>query len=274
NSSTFWIADHASGRTSYYDLTGALRSSYIVGGGSPTGIVADTFSGTEFTIPTYGKAQYIFASLSGSLSALPSFYNSAIVTDSAHAASSSFTGLAAVSANGTVNLYAPNVKNGSLDVFDGLFNRVNQISGRYTGYTPFNAVVIDTLLYVSYARSSGNFVATGAGNGGYIDVYTLGGVWIKNFSSSAQLDEPWGMTLAPSDFGPYGGKLLVGNFGNGEITVFDPATGNYLGTVNGTGGAPLVIDGLWALESSNGTVYYTAGPNSGMDGVFGKITLQ
>ena len=273
NSSTFWIADRASGRTSYYDSTGALRSSYTVAGGNPTGIVADTFSGSGFSIAGYGKAAYIYSTLSGSIAALPSFYNSALVVDSLHASSSSFTGLAAVNMNGGVSLYAPNIKNASLDVFDQSFNRVEQISGKYAGYTPFNVVVIDTLMYVTYARTSGAFVGTGAGNGGYIDVYNLNGVFLRNFSSSTELDEPWGMAIAPSNFGSYSGKLLIGNFGNGTITVFDPSNGNYLGTLNSSAG-PLTIQGLWSLEVSNGTLYYTSGPEGGADGVFGKITMQ
>ena len=66
------------------------------------------------------------------------------------------------------------------------------------------------------------------------------------------LNSPWGMALAPSAFGKFGGDLLVGNFGDGTINAFDPTTGAFLGTLSDQSGNPLVNPGLWGLTFGNG----------------------
>jgi hypothetical protein len=67
------------------------------------------------------------------------------------------------------------------------------------------------------------------------------------------------------------------DFGDGEIHAFD-SDGKFLGPLRDEKGKPIVIDGLWALtlgggrNSSSDTLYFTAGPNSETDGLFGTLT--
>ena len=86
--------------------------------------------------------------------------------------------------------------------------------------------------------------------------------------------------MAPATFGAFGGDLLVGNFGDGRVNAFDPATGTFKGTLTDANNDPLMIDGLWALAFGNGahdqgvnSLFFTAGPNGETDGLYGKIDV-
>lgn len=275
-----WIANRASGTTTVYDSLGSRQQiMFSVKGpgnskGNPTGIA---FIAPPTTFPFRGSdATWIFSELDGTIAGIIAGAiadSTQILVDNSQ--NSSYTGLALVTAGGTPILYAPNVKNGSLDEFDQSFHRTQSGGENYNnGYTPFNAVVIDTQLFVTEAKMANGFVATGAGNGGYIDVYSLNGTFEKTLISNNSLDEPWGVAIAPANFGSFSGDLLVGNFGDGTIHAYNRSTGALIGTLTDASNNPIVISGLWALVVYNGTLYYTAGPNGGTDGVFGKITLQ
>ena len=100
-------------------------------------------------------------------------------------------------------------------------------------------------------------------------------------ASHGPLDFPWGLDLAPASFGRLAGDLLVGNFGDGTINVFDPDTNHFLGKLADADGKPIQIDGLWSLINGNGatggdqnTVYFTAGPGDEENGLFGSLTPQ
>src|SRR5262249_55721687 len=68
------------------------------------------------------------------------------------------------------------------------------------------------------------------------------------------LKAPWGMEIAPANFGAtLAGKLWVGNFGDGPINVFDPDSGAVFYTVRDTHGEPIVIDGVWGLLVCSGS---------------------
>jgi uncharacterized protein (TIGR03118 family) len=164
------------------------------------------------------------------------------------------------------------------------------LSGNFTdpnlpaGFAPFNIEELDGELYVSYAEQDAakHDDVAGPGNG-FIDVYNLNGVFEDRLVSGGALDSPWGMVIAPSGFGNYGGDLLVGNFGDGMIDVYNPTNGAFISTLNGGGNKPIVIQGLWGLEFGNGasggavdTLYFTAGipgPDAIEDhGLFGSLT--
>jgi uncharacterized protein (TIGR03118 family) len=113
---------------------------------------------------------------------------------------------------------------------------------------------------------------------GIVDIYNTDGTFASRFSSSSLLDAPWGVTLAPVTFGTFGGDILIGNFLNGEINAFDPVTGTYLGTLDGSNGQPIADPGLWALDfraggtgNNTNALYFTAGINDETDGLFGEI---
>lgn len=276
---TPWVANRASGTSTIYDTLGVPKSTYyyINGPGStkgnPTGIVQNT---SISSFPVNGIASsWIFSEFNGTIAALSGGVTDSTTIVADLSSSSSYTGLALVTGSSGTMLYAPNIKNGSLDQFNSNFGRNIQTPGKYfnLGYTPFNAVLIDTQLFVTHAKMSNGFVATGAGNGGYVDIFNTNGVFERNLISQDSLDEPWGVAIAPASFESFSGKLLVGNFGDGKINVFDPSSGALLGRLNDANGNGIVIPGLWALVVQNGILYYTAGPNGGIDGVFGKITL-
>src|SRR6185369_7464892 len=119
---------------------------------------------------------------------------------------------------------------------------------------------------------------------GFVDVFDLDGALIKRLVSNGNLNSPWGLALAPDQFGDFSKSLLVGNFGDGTINVYDPVSGAYLGALQDSNGAAISIPGLWALQFGNGgnggfahALYFTAGIASADNiedhGLFGSIQL-
>jgi len=189
-----------------------------------------------------------------------------------------FTGLALDNSGSASFLYTANdTLSGGIDVFNSSFAPVT-LAGTFVdpglpaGYVPYNIQNIGGLLYVEYTNTA-NPRALGSG---VVSVFNANGTFVKELiGAGGQLDDPWGVVMAPANFGSFSNDLLVGNFGNGEINAFNPTTGAFLGTLTDTGGAPLVNQDLWALAVSPtapNTVYFTAGINGQKDGLFGDIT--
>jgi uncharacterized protein (TIGR03118 family) len=157
--------------------------------------------------------------------------------------------------------YATNFNSGKIDVFNNSFGTAS-LPGSFTdpnlpsGYAPFGIQNIGGKLYVTYAvqDSAKHDDVAGAGNG-IVDVFDTNGNFLQRLvsnGSSSPLNSPWGLALAASNFGQFSGDLLVGNFGDGTINVFDPVTGAFLGTLDDANGNPIVIEGLWGLLFGNG----------------------
>jgi uncharacterized protein (TIGR03118 family) len=214
----------------------------------------------------------------------------AIIAVDNSASDAVYKGMAiAVDSTGAALLYATNFRAGTVEVYDGGFHPVNLPSDAFTdrhlprGYAPFNIVPVTvnglTELFVSYAKQNGEKKDDVAGQGhGIVNTFDPAGHLLRRFARHGQLDSPWGMALAPGGFGEFGGDLLIGNFGNGHINAYDVMTGHFRGKVRGLHGKAIVIDGLWALKFGNGgnggdanTLYFTAGPNSEADGLFGSL---
>ncbi len=149
------------------------------------------------------------------------------------------------------------------------------------GYAPFNISNLGGDLFVSYALQDGAKHDDVAGPGhGFVSEFDTQGNFLGRIASSGSLDSPWGLAIAPSTFGSYAGDLLVGNFGDGRINAFNLGTDSFVGQLQGSGG-PLAIDGLWGLAvgnngngGSSGKLYFSAGPNSEADGLFGVIVPE
>jgi uncharacterized protein (TIGR03118 family) len=175
-----------------------------------------------------------------------------------------------------------------VDVFDASFNPVT-LAGSFSdpnlpaGFAPFNIRNVEGRLYVTYALQDAatHEDVPGPGNG-YVNVFDTGGQLLKQFVSAGPLNSPWGVALAPAGFGGFGGALLIGNFGDGRINAFNPATGELLGALQDTSGTAISIEGLRGLTFGNGgqggnsrTLYFTAGSaGSGSvqdHGLFGSI---
>jgi uncharacterized protein (TIGR03118 family) len=193
-------------------------------------------------------------------------------------------------ANSNAVLYASNFHSGHVEVFDTNFQPVALPTDAFSdpdlpkGYAPFNVQVLGDKLYVTYAKQDKDAKDDVSGPGhGFIDVFDLDGTaGLANgnvrLASRGALDSPWGLAIAPASFGSLGGDLLVGNFGDGTINVFNPTTGQSLGHLKDPDGEPIQIDGLWALKVGNGgnggdpnDVYFTAGLFDESHGLFGSF---
>jgi uncharacterized protein (TIGR03118 family) len=175
-------------------------------------------------------------------------------------------------------LLAADFANGLILTYDNAFNQIGHFTDNNApeGYAPFNVRVMKGRIYVAFAeRGEDGDEVKGAGLG-MIDVFDFNGNLKQQLvAPGGALNAPWGMTIAPAGFGDFAGKLLVGNFGDGKVNVYDPDTGAQLGTLSGSDGNPLVIDGLWSLMGGpGGRVTYTAGPNDEQDGEVGLISLN
>ncbi len=269
--SPFWVSDQAATLATLYNAAGAPQPLVVATPPSPgPGATGQVFVGGQgfAMMNSGGSATFAFATLAGTIDAWNSG-TSAVVQVSTPGAV--YTGLAV--ANG--QLYAANTSSNRIDVFSNSFAPTTT-SGTFVdpnvpaGFTPYNIQNIGGLLYVEYANR---------GNpGGFIGVFDANGNFIRHLSDS-HLDSPWGVTLAPAGFGDFAGDLLVGNFGNGMINAFNPLTGLYLGTVSDANGNPLVNFGLWAIgfrapgsTFDPNALYFTAGINGEVDGLFGSIS--
>jgi uncharacterized protein (TIGR03118 family) len=181
-------------------------------------------------------------------------------------------------------LYASDFHNGKVDVYNTNFAKVS-LAGNFTdpalpaGYAPFGIQNLGGKIYVTYAKQDPNSDDEVAGaHLGFVSVFNTDGTFVKRVASQGTLNAPWGLAVAPGNFGEFSNALLVGNFGNGIINAFDATTNAFLGTLH-DGNHSLKIDGLWALGFGGGNVnsgltdslYFTAGIDDEAHGLFGNI---
>jgi uncharacterized protein (TIGR03118 family) len=234
---------------------------------------------------------FIFAGLDGTLSGWASGAATTLAVDR-HASGASYTGLAlAAVASGPLAgtyLYAANFTGGTVDVFDAAFAPASLGAGAFvdpglpSGYAPFGIQALGGKIYVAYARPVAGTAHGTVGAGlGLVDVFTPDGTMSSRLvSPGGLLDAPWGLAMAPAGFGPLGGSLLVGNFGDGRISAYDPVTGAARGQVSGAAGQPLAFPGLWGIVFGNGAgagsaaqLYFAAGGAAEDQGAFGTVAV-
>jgi uncharacterized protein (TIGR03118 family) len=263
---------------------------------APTGIIWNPSS--AFVVPgTQLQAAFIFDTEDETISAwaqgLTPATNAVLAVDNSQVPNAAdgavYKGLAfGVNVNGAF-LFATNFRAGTIDVFGppttpgGLFTTATTDGGFVDpdiphGFAPFGIQNINGNLFVTYAKQNGTRDADVAGQGnGFVDIFDTGGHLIRRFASRRTLNSPWGVARASFAFGRFSGDILVGNFGDGTINVFNSA-GDFRGQLSGADGKPLTINGLWTLtlgggaRSSSDTLFFTAGPNNQNDGQFGTIT--
>jgi uncharacterized protein (TIGR03118 family) len=299
----FWVSENNAGVSTLYSSLGqkqhlvvnipAPPSAPPGSVGTPTGVVFNATGGFDVSQGgRKGSSVFIFATEDGTIVAWsPGVeFNQAIIavdnsTNPTAADGAVYKGLTmgTDSAHHT-NLYAADFRHGTVDVFNKQFQSVT-LSGSFQdptlpkGYAPFGIQNINGDIFVTYAKQDAakHDDVAGAGHG-FIDEYTTDGVLVRRFATRGTLDSPWGMALAPRDFGPFSHDLLVGNFGDGRINAFNLTTGHFDGQLTDLQGNPITIGGLWGLKFGNGglagprdKLFFSAGINDEGDGLFGSI---
>ena len=316
--SPFWVADGGAGVSTLYNTAGVPQPLIVsipspgdpLGhGATPTGVVFNNIPAAQkaFTVsgfsstgnPVTAPAVFIFATKEGTIAGWnpgvnPSGFDPAKAGKYAivmvnHSSNSAYTGLAlATGANGAPHLYAANFGAGKVDVFDA---SLKDVSASYSfvdqylpsGYAPFNVVAISqqgtTKMFVTYALQDLNRLFDEGR--GIVNTFDLEGGQLRRFAQHGQLSAPWAIVQTPDDFGVLGGSLWIGNFGDGRINAYEPATGEFVSKVRTSEGKAVTIDRLWSLRFGNGgnggsvdTLYFTAGPNNETDGIFGSLDPQ
>lgn len=298
-----WVANNGTQTSTLYDGDGMVQKGPFVipasanGDPDPSGIVFNS-TNTDFVVSKAGKSGgsiFIFDGEGGAISGWsPSVDPVNAVTMYTDTGGAVYKGLALAASGGANFLYATDFHNNKVDVFDHSFAKVSGGSS-FTfkdpalpaGYAPFGIAALtvkgQVQLYVSYAKQQApdnHDNADGAGLG-IVDVYSTDGVLVKTLiASGGALNAPWGLALAPADFGSASNDLLVGNFGDGKINVYDPSAGTFVAALADNGGKPIVLSGLWGIAFGNdasglnqphNTLFFTAGTNGEADGTYGRI---
>jgi uncharacterized protein (TIGR03118 family) len=292
------------------------------GPSAPTGIVFnplfDVPGSTSFVVSdgtNSGTSEFIFATEDGTISGWSAGVNGGGAALSSHAtlavddsaSGAVFKGLTLfmMPAGGALPagpyLFATDFHNGVVDAFDGNFKPVKLPAGAFqdptipAGFAPFGIQSLGGDIYVTYAKQDAARFDDVAGPGnGFVDVFSPAGALIRRLGSPGvqpELNSPWGITPAPPDFGTFSNDILVGNFGDSHVSVFDPASGVFLGQLSDASGQPLALDGgfqgadtkgLWGLIAFNNgnpagptnTLYFDSGINDEADGIFGSLTFS
>jgi uncharacterized protein (TIGR03118 family) len=326
--SPWWVSDERTGLSTLYNGAGAKQSLIVTippadpnnkkaPTGTPTGTIFNG-SQTDFLLAPGKPAVFLFSTNDGTISGWnPGVAATLAVIVAKNNDGSSYTGLTSAFINGKPFLYAANFNKGRVDVYDNAFHVVqlskehfNQDSSNGDGqsaenpfadeslphgYVPFNVQAIGNDIVVTYAlhEEGSQFETDGPGQG-FVDIYSSSGRLLQRLEHGDWLNAPWGVALAPLDFGRFSHDLLIGQFAGGGdtqssgfIAAYDLATGKFDGLLQDASGKPLVINGVWALSPGNvspnnndaaaapaAQVYFTAGPNHTTGGLFGYLTAS
>jgi uncharacterized protein (TIGR03118 family) len=281
-----WVSDNGTDVTTLYTAgPGGVGVAHVnqfdVAGGAPTGQAFNDTTG--FTVPGTGlPALFIFAGEDGDISAWNRSAGPSTV-NVGHVDGGVLKGLALVHNAAGPLVLVTDFHNGRVVAFDSTFRELpagNAFTDPAipTGFAPFNVAEIGDRVVVTYAKqdAAGEDDVAGRGNG-YVDIYTTSGTLLRRLAEHAVLNSPWGLAVAPDSFGLFAGKLLVGNFGDGQIHAFDLHTGALLGALRGTDHRPLAIDGLWGLIRGDGvaggadSLWFSAGPDDESHGLLGLV---
>lgn len=291
--SPWWVNTAGTGLSFLFDAAGMpfpAASPLVVtipppGGGPslPTGIV---FNGTsDFQLAMGKPSIFLFASIRGTISGWnPGVSVTSAVIKVNRAGSAAYLGLTVGRMNNANFIYAANFQTGNVDVFDTNFAPVTMPSTAFrdpqipSNYAPFNVTNLGGNIAVSFAIPNPVTHETKGPGLGYVDIFTPSGVLMTRLEHGKWFDAPWAVTMAPPNFGKASNRVLVGNFGSGQIATFD-SSGEFSGLLRGPKGVPVTIDGLWGLRFGNGAtagptnvLYFAAGPAGETRGLFGSLT--
>jgi uncharacterized protein (TIGR03118 family) len=290
----WWTSNEAKSSSTLYAGDGRKQLLTVMVDGGPTGVVF--YGGKRFPVKAGGvsdPARFIYACEDGMLRAwtptVPTGWSTeaeVVVDEAAEAAV--FRGIALAAGR----VYATDFHNGQVDVYDGAWRRIRH-PGAFVDrripdwYAPFGIQAVGGHLFVTFvfrAPVNGNDAPTG----GYVDEFDLDGRLLARVAHMGALNAPWGLAPAPRGFGPFGGDLLVGNFGDGRINAYRRTEGGWRhdGVLRDGHGKPIVLNGLWGIAFGNGglagprnTLFFASGPHDwrgetelGVHGLLGSIS--
>jgi uncharacterized protein (TIGR03118 family) len=292
-----WVADNGTSVATVYRVSPGGTTAHNFGltvttppaDSNPTGQVFNPTSG--FVVKSkagMGPAFFIFSSEGGQIIAWnpkadPIVNGASTAQVEFSSRTAVYKGLTMGNIGRSTFLYATNFHDNRVDVFDSRFHRVHLFSNFRDGalppgYAPFGIQEINGFLYITYALQNAEKHDDVAGPGhGFVDIWTNEGILVRHLVIRDGLNSPWGLALAPAGFGPFGGALLVGNFGDGLIHAYGPISGAPHGALLNEMHQPIQIDGLWALlfgtatTGGTGTLLFSAGLNDEADGLVGSI---
>lgn len=295
--SPFWVSNQGSNTSTLYNGAGVPQALVVaMPSGIPPGPTGQVFANVagQFLLPigtgtVPAPATFIFDTLAGKIAGWNGAQgNPAGVAATVFTATDGavFTGLAIANNAGANLLYASDFANARIDVFNGSFAPTT-VPGGFAdasvpaGYSPYNIQNIAGKLYVEYAKVDPiTHMPTTTANTGVVNVFDLNGNLLQRLATDQHLNSPWGVTLAPAGFGSFAGDILVGNFGDGTISAFNPVTLLFDGTLSSQSGSPIVNGGLWALNFrapgsgfDPNTLFINAGINNEANGLFAEIQV-
>jgi len=278
SSSPWWVSDNGSDYSTIYTGAGVKAGLEVAVPGAPTGIVSYPSTGTQFLLTGGQPARFIWATESGTVLG----WRSGTTAEQRYSAPNAiYKGLAI---HGD-RLYLSDFGNCAIQALNGTFAAIDTAGGFTdntipSNYCPFGIQAIGDSIFVTYALRGGVDDIAGVSHG-FVRAFDTDGNLTARVASHGTLNSPWGLAMAPSDFGKFSGCLLVGNFGDGLINAYCAnAAGEFQprGRLEGATGAKIHIEGLWGIGFGNGAgagplnvLYFSAGPNDEGDGRFGKI---
>jgi len=304
--SPFWLGDNGSGFSTLYTGAGQQIPLFVsippspnsasASLGTPTGTVGNISpNATDFVVTENGKSAkslFIFSTLDGTISAWNPGVDGIVTDPTKHTSSShatimadrskdgsTYTGLAiAANEKGDFFLFATDGgPNRAVDVFNGNFQYVRSFHDEQIpqGFTTYGIQAINGQLWVT-------FTPLNKALGGFVDVFSTDGTLLRHNALHGPLHSPWGIALAPADFGPMSGAILISNnTTKGQILAFNPESGQFLGELRDANGKAIEVDNIWALQfgqdggpnGAHNQLFFTGGPNGYADGIFGMITF-
>lgn len=292
--SPWWLSDNGAGLSTLYDNTGAIIPLVVtipppMGGSGPSAPTGTVFNYTKaFAVKPGKPAVFLFATEDGTISGWNpgvNATNAVLVVDNSKQGAV-YKGLAIAKEGSVTRLYTSNFTTGQVEMYDNKFQPV-MIAGAFqdsslpANYSPFGIQNVGGNIVVTFAHRLPGSHDEDHGTGlGYVDVFDVNGTLLLRLQHGPFFNAPWGIALAPGDFGPFGHRLLIGNFGDGRIHAFNAVSGAFEGTFLNADGSPFWIDGLWGLSFGGDAgkdglateLYFTAGPNDESNGLYGKIT--
>lgn len=292
----FWIANAGSGKVSIVDgegkpAAGELVSDAIDLGMGITGVAVNDMADDQKSFQIHkddgacAMARLIFASTTGKLFGVnPDFSaKEGFVLVDRSGSQAVYLGVAVVHGGKAPMVLAADFRNARIDVFDASFHIMPDVSFVNPeipeNFAPFNVMAFGDKVYVTYAQPD---PATGRevfGPGlGYVAAFDTSGKLLWTLKSE-MFNAPWGMAVAGKDFAAFPNTLLVGNFGDGHITAINSTGTEALGQLMIGADVAVEVEGLWGITFGEGVtnarpggLYFAAGPDEGMHGMFGVIT--